>query len=276
MVPLMYVLGLPPASRGLLGIKLRRPGPPLSVRVLLLSPCFCLWLIFLSLCGAGSILFFSHLSLNLSTDVISLKLLVAPKKDIISRPLVSSSHLSCVWLEECRIWILWEMTSGYVSCIPCLLGSTADTCTCVSLQRYLANPDFPREGGLRILRSMLAGLSVSVLVFGRPCTEVQGRGPCPQGHGPRKRCILACVWTNTHTLMSRPHHNHHNHNNHHNHSQNHHKGSDRFVRSLFFSVLLTSTGVHWVSALLRIRVITDSAGRSLLLRPWIAVGADFG
>ena len=26
--------------------------------------------------------------------------------------------------------------------IPRLLGSTADTCTCVSLQRYLENPDF--------------------------------------------------------------------------------------------------------------------------------------
>ena len=76
MVPLMCVLGLLPASRGSLRIKLRWLGPPLSVRVLLLSPCFCLWLILLSLRGAGSFLFciFSHFSLNLSTDVISLEM----------------------------------------------------------------------------------------------------------------------------------------------------------------------------------------------------------
>ena len=61
--------------------------------------------------------------------------------------------------------------------IPRLLGSTADTCTCVSLQRYLENPDFPREGGLRILRSLLAEFTARALgSFLRPCPQEQGRG----------------------------------------------------------------------------------------------------
>ena len=72
MVPLMRDLGLPSASQGSLGVKLRWFGPPLPVRVLLVSPCF------LSLAHPSDFarsrelfLYFSHLSLNLSTDVIS-------------------------------------------------------------------------------------------------------------------------------------------------------------------------------------------------------------
>ena len=44
--------------------------------------------------------------------------------EIISCPLVSDSHLSCVWEspDECRLWIPWEMTSGYVSLFRVYLG----------------------------------------------------------------------------------------------------------------------------------------------------------
>ena len=52
---------------------LRWLGPLLSAHVLSHSPRFCVWLSLLSLCGAGSFSFeFFHLSLDLSTDVISL------------------------------------------------------------------------------------------------------------------------------------------------------------------------------------------------------------
>ena len=69
-----YVIwGLPPTSRRSLGVKLRWFRPPLPTRVLLLSPCFCLWPFF-RMCEARSFFFwfFSPLSLNLSTDMISL------------------------------------------------------------------------------------------------------------------------------------------------------------------------------------------------------------
>ena len=60
---------VPDKKASSLEVKLRWFGTLLSTRVLLLSPCFCLWLLFRT-CEAGSFLFvFSQLSLNLSTDL---------------------------------------------------------------------------------------------------------------------------------------------------------------------------------------------------------------
>ena len=53
LVPIVRGLGLLLASWGSLGVKLRWFGPPLSTRVLLLFPCFCLWPLFRT-CKAGS------------------------------------------------------------------------------------------------------------------------------------------------------------------------------------------------------------------------------
>ena len=115
MVPLVRDLGLPSASRGSLGVKLRWFGPPLSVCVLLLSPCFCLWPILFSLRGDGSF-FFSHLSLNLSTDMISHRVLASKKKkntacveDTLQQPEGQGKMQSLA--QGLSTWKAWRRTS---------------------------------------------------------------------------------------------------------------------------------------------------------------------
>ena len=78
------------------------------------------------------------------------------------------------------------MAPGNISMFFAMLGSTADTVFCVSSLRFWRIPvDFQREGdhGLRgrILRQTLECESLGV--FSGPCTQVQGRRPCPHGQG---------------------------------------------------------------------------------------------
>ena len=73
-------------------------------------------------------------------------------------------------------------------------GSTVDTSTCVSLQTYFENvQDFPRDGGLRILRSILARLTARVLgCFGGPVHRYRVKGHV-HGRGPHNSVRL-CTW----------------------------------------------------------------------------------
>ena len=84
--------------------------------------------------------------------------------------------------------------------IPYLLGSTVDTCTCVSRGDLRTNiPFFLREGGLRILRSVLAGFTARVLgQFLGSCTQVQGWWVMSTGTWlPRIRCRHWRAWIDT-------------------------------------------------------------------------------
>ena len=54
--------------------------------------------------------------------------------------------------------------------------------------------------------------------FGERCTQMQGSGSCPQGHGAHNS-VLACWWLDRHPHSERTRQNHTNHN-HHNHMRN--------------------------------------------------------
>ena len=90
-----------------------------------------------------------------------------------------------------------SLTSALSACIPQLvvqcpvvacqrLALVDSGYVCIRLPGGLRTclHDSPREGGLQILRLTLVVCEI-LGVFLAPCTQVQGRVSCPQGHGPQ-------------------------------------------------------------------------------------------
>ena len=99
-----------------------------------------------------------------------------------------------------------------------LRGTTVDTCTYVSPGGLRTNlHSVPLEGGLWILRSMLAGLTTSVWgsFFAALCTGTGPGGLCHQGVCRVAQTSGTCpvvsgpAWTDTHMVPQRPNHHHH-------------------------------------------------------------------